>query len=413
MTNSSMRNLRPCTLGQYQLLKVIARSDMSTIYKAYQPALDRYVAIKLMGCPEDPEAAARFRREARMTACLQHPNILPIYDYGEQDELIYLVLQYVERGLTLSQRADMRMPTGAALRLVYLLLDALNYAHRCGIVHRDVKPSNILLPAPHWPVLADFGIAKPINDGQRLTAAGLAIGTPAYMAPEQVHGQPVDARTDLYATGVVLYELLTGCVPFDADTPAAVFAQVAHELPMPPRSLNPSIPPEVEAIVLRALAKDPAARYQSAAEMAQALKLVVPAHPHIPARSPVATDEQEQSGREYKAALSQVAPSAGAPYQNGTAPRAGVQRAPIAKASAPITARRAWQPTPRRGPALGLTFARMATLVLALLLFFMLNIATSLDSATRHAPEVTVSRDVPAAISVTAGPASPVRRAAP
>src|SRR6266540_929787 len=110
ITNSSIHNLRLGTLGQYQLLEIISRSGMSTIYKAYQPALDRYVAVKLMGCPDDPEFAARFRREAKMTACLQHPNILPIFDYGERDELIYLVLQYVERGLTLSQRADIRMP---------------------------------------------------------------------------------------------------------------------------------------------------------------------------------------------------------------------------------------------------------------------------------------------------------------
>src|SRR6185436_8590811 len=141
--------------------------------------------------------------------------------------------------------------------------------HERGIVHRDIKPANMLLPAPDWPMLADFGIVKlRDDDDQKLTNPGLVIGTAAYMAPEQARGKPVDARTDLYATGVVLYEMVTGQVPFEADTPMAMLAKHAYEPPLPPRSIIPSLSPELEAILLRALEKDPAARYQSAADMA-------------------------------------------------------------------------------------------------------------------------------------------------
>ena len=260
-------------LGQYQLKEVIRRGGMATVYKAYQPALDRFVAVKVLH-NRDPQFAARFKREARAIAQLQHHNILPIYDYGEQDGLLYLVLQYIENGTTLSDLLGTPMDPAPALRLIRHVLDALEYAHQRGIIHRDIKPANILMPSPVWPMLADFGIAKLLNDDQRLTMPGLIIGTAAYMAPEQADGRAIDARTDLYALGVVLYEMLTGRVPFDADTPMAVLTKHAYEPPPPPRSLNPNLPAAVESALLRALAKNPADRYQSAAEMAADLERV-------------------------------------------------------------------------------------------------------------------------------------------
>ena len=258
------------SLGQYQIIEPIRQGGMSVVYKAYQESLDRYVAIKVLSHHSDPQFAARFKREARAIAQLQHPNILPIYDSNEQDGILYLVMQYIENGTTLGDQLDEPIETGRALRLVGKVLDALSYAHERGIIHRDIKPANVLLPAPDWPMLADFGIVKLRDDNQKLTTPGLVIGTAAYMAPEQASGRPVDARTDLYATGVVLYELVTGRVPFDASTPMEMLAKHAYEPPLPPRSVIPSIPIEVETLLLRALEKDPAARYQSAADMSAA-----------------------------------------------------------------------------------------------------------------------------------------------
>src|SRR5829696_6447387 len=207
-------------LGQYQLIEAIGHGGMATVYKAYQESLDRYVAVKVLLSNRDPQFAARFKREARAIAALQHHNILPVYDYGEQDGMLFLVLQYIEDGTTLGDLLGKPMAVSTALRLTSHVLDALDYAHKRGVIHRDIKPANVLMPSPTWPMLADFGIAKLMNDNQqRLTLANQIIGTAAYMAPEQATGRPIDARTDLYAAGVVLYELVTGRVPFDGETP--------------------------------------------------------------------------------------------------------------------------------------------------------------------------------------------------
>src|SRR6266487_6040455 len=267
-----MIDLSNTQLGQYQLIEVIRRGGMSTVYKAYQPSLERYVAVKVLMHERDPLFAARFKREARAIAQLQHHNILPIHDYGEQDGLLYLVLPYIPNGVTLSDLLGKLMEPTRALRLTGHILDGLDYAHSHNVIHRDIKPSNILMSSPTWPMLADFGIAKLLTDTQHLTISGQLIGTVAYMAPEQAISTTIDARADLYATGVVLYEMLTGQVPFEADTPLAMLMKHAYETPPSPRSLNPSLPVALEATVLHALAKDPASRYQSASEMAAALE---------------------------------------------------------------------------------------------------------------------------------------------
>ena len=262
-------------LGPYQITEVIRRGGMSVVYRGHQVSLARDVAVKVLRYHHDPQFAARFTREARTIAQLQHPNILPIYDYGEQDGLLYLALQYIEHGVTLGDMLGAPMEPSAALRLVGHVLDALGYAHAHGVIHRDIKPANILMLSPTWPMLADFGIAKLMNDTQqRLTMPGLIIGTAAYMAPEQALGQPIDARTDLYSTGIVLYEMVTARVPFDADTPMVVLNKHAYEPPPSPRSIQPDLPESVEAVLVRALSKDPADRYQSAAAMAADLARV-------------------------------------------------------------------------------------------------------------------------------------------
>jgi tRNA A-37 threonylcarbamoyl transferase component Bud32 len=269
-----MTDLIGTRLNQYELTEIVRRGSMSTVYKAYQASLDRFVAVKVLHSNRDPQFAARFKREARAIATLQHHNILPIYDYGEDDGWLFLVMQYVENGTTLADLLSSPMPESTALRLTSQVLDALAYAHARGIIHRDIKPANILMPSPTWPMLADFGIAKLMNDNQHLTMTGSIIGTAVYMAPEQATGQPIDARTDLYAAGVVLYQLLTGRPPFDGDTPMAVLTKHVYEPPPPPRRINPDLPLEAEAVLLRALAKDPAQRYQSAAEMAADIERV-------------------------------------------------------------------------------------------------------------------------------------------
>jgi len=284
---ATMGDLIGRELGQYQLREMIKRGGMATVYKAFQPSLERWVAVKVLSHPGDPTFVSRFRLEARSIARLQHPNIVPIHDYGEADGQPYLVVALVEDGRSLVDLVGTPVAPARALELVALLLAGLGYAHERGLVHRDVKPANILLPTPNWPMLADFGIAKLLlGGGSGLTQTGLVVGTPAYMSPEQAFGLSVDRRTDLYAAGLVLYELLTGRVPFEADTPAAALMKQAYEPPPPPRALNPELSVQVERILLKALAKDPAGRYQDAEEMAGAIRAAME---ELPARiTPVA-----------------------------------------------------------------------------------------------------------------------------
>jgi hypothetical protein len=271
-----MKNLANTYLGQYYLTDVIGRGSTSVVYKAFQSSLNRFVAVKVLSANIDPQFEARFSREARAVAQLQHPNILPIYDYGEENGLSYFVMQYVEDSRTLDDSlSDRPVEPLAALRLILPLLAALKYAHERGVVHRDIKPANIMLPRPDWPLLADFGIAKLIDDSQQLTPPGQSVGTAIYMAPERATSTAVDVRTDLYAVGVVLYEMLTGNVPFDGVSPVEVLRKHV-QAPVPaPRSINPALPEVVEPVLLRALEKDPRRRYQSAAEMAQSIQRLI------------------------------------------------------------------------------------------------------------------------------------------
>ncbi|MBA3944989.1 MAG: protein kinase [Herpetosiphonaceae bacterium] len=275
-----MQNLIDTYLGPYRLVEVIGRGSTSTVYQAYQRSLNRYVAIKVLLPSLDPQFTARFEHEAQLVAQLQHPNILPIYDYGEQSNQSYFVMQYIPNGLTLAHlMTGQPMEPGMALRLIISTLEGLGYAHNHGVIHRDIKPSNILLPSPNWPMLADWGIAKVTYDDRHLTPPGQTVGTAVYMAPERAKGQPADPRTDLYAVGIVLYELLTGKVPFDGPTPMTVLAKHIGQAPPSPRSLNPELPSTLEAVLLRALEKDPAQRFQRAEEMVAALQQVVIMHP--------------------------------------------------------------------------------------------------------------------------------------
>jgi serine/threonine protein kinase/Flp pilus assembly protein TadD len=261
------------TLGTYQLVERLGQGGMATVYKAYEPALDRYVAVKILRkfFAQDPEFMQRFRREAKAIAKLNHPNIVPIHSYGEQGEIAYIVMRYVEGG-TLKQVCGQIFEPERAVQLLLPVVRALAYAHQRGIVHRDIKPSNVLLSEGDWPMLTDYGLAKMLEATSKLTGSGVGMGTPMYMSPEQGQATDVDHRTDIYSTGIMLYELLTGDVPFQADTPMAIVIQhISSPMPMP-RHVNPDIPEVLERIILKATAKSPDDRYQTADELITALE---------------------------------------------------------------------------------------------------------------------------------------------
>lgn len=266
------------TLGKYRVLESLGRGGMARVYRAYHPQLDRYVAIKVLRSDlvEEEEFLARFQREARAVAALRHPNIVQVYDFDVQNDVSYMVMELLE-GDTLKVRLNdyrvrgEQIPLGDTLRISLDVLDGLAYAHSEGMIHRDVKSANILLTRRGQAVVTDFGIAQ-IVGGTQYTAIGALMGTLSYMAPEQGLEGHSDARSDIYSLGIVLYEMLTQRTPFDADTPLAVLMKHLND-PLPlPRQINPAIPEPFERVVLKALAKRPEDRYQSAEEMAQALR---------------------------------------------------------------------------------------------------------------------------------------------
>ena len=261
------------TLGAYLLTEPLGHGGMATVYKAHEAALDRYVAVKVLpqSLASSEDFIQRFRREAKAIAQLNHPNIVPIYSYGEERNIIYIAMQLVEGG-TLKHEDGQVFAAANALKLLAPIARALDYAHQRCIIHRDIKPSNILLSREDWPMLADFGLARTAEASQHLTASGVSMGTPKYMSPEQGKGMSVDYRADIYSLGIVLYELVTGEAPFHADTPmGTIVKHITEPLPIP-RQVNPDIPEGVESIILKAAAKDPADRYQSAGEMAEAME---------------------------------------------------------------------------------------------------------------------------------------------
>jgi len=270
-----MSDLLGQTIGGYRLTDRLGQGAMAQVYRGLAPD-GRPVAVKILHphLTGDEGFLARFRREAAAAGQLDHPHIVKVLDYGNEGELHYLVMELVEGPSLQAALRGRRQPLAPteAVALIAALAEALDYAHGQGVIHRDVKPSNILLRGGRLadPVLSDFGVARMV-DATVATQAGALLGTPAYMAPEQGEGQPGDERSDVYALGVILYELLTGQPPFQADSPYALILRHIHTPPPPPRSLRPDLPPALETAVLRALEKDPAARYPSAGAFAQAL----------------------------------------------------------------------------------------------------------------------------------------------
>src|ERR1700730_11446165 len=286
-------------LGKYELLERLGRGGMGEVWKAQDTGLRRYVAIKLLQADlqANPDFVTRFMREARLVASLQHPNIIQIHDFQLTDTQgtsvkAFMVMEYMEGGtladyIAKTVRKGLFPPASDIVSLFTAIGLALDYAHQKGMIHRDIKPENILLDksrgtgkAPGVPILTDFGIAR-LQGTSDSTLTRAWLGTPRYLSPEQAESHSIDKRSDLYSLGIVLYEILTGITPFRGDNPFAIMMQHVHEQPPPPALINSNVTPALSAVVLRSIAKDPAARYPSATAMAleltHAFNLPVPA----------------------------------------------------------------------------------------------------------------------------------------
>jgi len=263
-------------LGPYRIINQVGQGGMATVYKAYQPSMDRNVAVKVLPgqLASSKEFAKRFEQEARTIARLEHAHILPVFDYGESEGITYFVMRYLDAGtLKDKMEAGSPLPFHEIDRLFTQLADALSYAHSQGVVHRDLKPANALIDSRGNLFLTDFGIAKILEGSSaRLTQTDAIMGTPAYISPEQAQAEKVDQRSDIYSLGIILYEMVTGRVPYTADTPLAVILKhVTHPLPLP-SSIKAGIPESIEQVILKALAKNPDDRFANVADFLTAWK---------------------------------------------------------------------------------------------------------------------------------------------
>jgi serine/threonine-protein kinase len=272
-------SLRPGSTfaGRYEVKELLGAGGMGVVYRAFDRELQEPVAIKTLrseAVAGGSVALERFKQEIRLARRIAHRNVVRTYDLGEVNGMYYLTMEYVE-GTSLKQLivSRGRLPVAVALTVGKQLCRALEVAHAEGVIHRDIKPQNMVVDPSGFLKVMDFGIARLANPphGKGLTEAGMSIGTPDYMSPEQLSGAELDPRSDLYAAGVVLFECVTGRVPFEADTPWTLVAKHLEEEAPNPRSLNPEVPEQLAAVILKAMAKDPSARFASASDMHDAL----------------------------------------------------------------------------------------------------------------------------------------------
>jgi predicted Ser/Thr protein kinase len=396
--------------GQYRILGPIGAGGMATVYRAFQPSLTRDVALKLMAphLSAEPRFQARFRREARVLARLEHPNIVPIFDFGEEGGQAFIVYRYIPGGTLADLGAP--LPLSEVVRLLEPVATALDFAHGRGVIHRDIKPSNILLTGDRTPIVGDFGLAHLLDDEPApgmaagpLTQAGMRIGTPSYMAPEQVRGDPIDRAIDQYSLAVVAYELLTGRLPFSGDTPYATMLKHVHESPPPPSNVNSAVGPATERALLRALDKAPRRRFASCGEFIRAL----------------AASARESGSRDETIVIALPLPavSGGAPAMPATefvAPAPAAERAPATQAAPAVEPGPSGGEPPRRRRdrrrtiAIGATAASVvAAAVIAAILVSASGSKRTAQPTQAHQPSATrtVSATVPA--TVASAPASP------
>ena len=288
----------PNRIGKYELLGLLGHGGMGEVYKAYHPQLQRSVAIKVLltNSETDPEFIARFQNEAMAVARLRHPHIVQVFDFDIEDDKPYMVMEFVE-GETLSQRmtryhrAGKLMPTEEVVRFFQQLCAAVDYAHRQGMLHRDIKPANVIINRHGDAILTDFGLAK-ISGVSGFTASGSIMGTPHYMSPEQGQGQAIDPRSDVYSLSVILYEMLAGKRPFQADTPVALILQHIMAPPPPIEEANPTVSSALAHVALLGMAKKPEERFISAAAMGTAVAAAVNQPPmRLTSTGPIGTQE--------------------------------------------------------------------------------------------------------------------------
>jgi serine/threonine-protein kinase len=262
-------------LGRYQILGEIGRGAMGVVYKAADPMLNRTVALKTISMTADPEERAdyerRFYQEAKAAGGLSHPNIVTIYDIGHADDAVYMAMEFVEGEELRTLLAGRRLDAAAALDIAAQVADGLAYAHSRGVIHRDIKPANIMVVRNGPAKIMDFGIAR-MRQSDVKTQTGFLLGSPKYMAPEQLLGKPIDHRCDLFALGVLIYEMAVGAPPFSGGDITQLMHQIVHAAPPAPTAVNPRLPPMIDRVVARALAKDPEARYRDARELAADLR---------------------------------------------------------------------------------------------------------------------------------------------
>ncbi len=269
-----MEDLTGREFGPYRVVEALGEGGMAAVYKAYQANMDRYVAVKVLPryFASDPQFVGRFEQEAKVLAKLQHPHILPVHDFGEAEGYTYIVMPFVETGTLADLLQEQPLPLPQIRSIISQVGDALDYAHSAGVVHRDVKPSNVLVDKRGNCLLTDFGIAKIVEGTTAFTQTGGIIGTPAFMSPEQIRGEKLDGRSDIYSLGVVLYEMAAGRPPFRAETPPAMLVKHLNDPLPPPRTHNPDLPEGVERVILKSLAKQREDRYATAGEMVRALQ---------------------------------------------------------------------------------------------------------------------------------------------
>ena len=303
------------SLGRYQIQGVLGKGAMGLVYDGRDPGLNRRVAIKTILVKQLDEEMARmyskrFEREVRAVARLNHRNIVQVYDFGTEGDVAYIVMEYIQ-GKELKDYfdANQRFDIKTTFRLMTELLDALDFAHEAGIIHRDIKPANLMIDAEGHAKLTDFGVARVVDpDGApgEATQTGAVVGTPAYMSPEQVQGEPIDRRTDIFSAGIIFYQFLTGQKPFEG-TQWALAKKIIQDDPVRPSKLV-QVPPEIDRVVARALAKKPEARYQSARSFADSLQRILEGKPPedpnevltqpLPAQAPAPAARAEQNGTE-------------------------------------------------------------------------------------------------------------------
>ena len=347
-----MEDLIGKQLGAYRVEALLGEGGMAAVFTAYQPAMDRHVAIKILPrqMVGDTEFVARFQQEAKVVARLQHPHILPVFDYGEADGFAYLVMPLVMGGTLSGLMHGQPLPLSHIQIIVSQVGDALDYAHSQGVIHRDVKPGNVLLDERGNCLLTDFGLAKIMQGAPGLSGSGGIIGTPTYMSPEQGLGRPLDSRSDIYSLGVILYEMAVGRPPFSADTQIAIVVKHINEPFPPPRQLNASLPEPVERVILKALAKEPDDRYPTASAMVLDLRAALPDMLAAPPSLPNPTSSTPGNGAAASAVLAagpQITPTGltVADAAAASTPRPGISEDDVTPRWPPMIAS-----TPRREP---------------------------------------------------------------